>query len=78
VPFDAVIDGHHEHVLRYGGTPGIRDIGLLESALEQPKAGFGNAYLHDTIFLMAAAYLYHVVKNHAFVDGNKRGASGAH
>ena len=45
---------------------------MLESAIAQPKAAFGGTYLHDDPFLMAAAYLYHPVKNHPFVDGNKR------
>ena len=56
----------------YGGAHGVRDEGLLESALEMPKSGFGGSYFHTTIFEMAAAYLFHLVKNHPFVDGNKR------
>lgn len=56
----------------YGGSHGIRDENLLFSALEMPKSGFGNEYFHQTIFEMAAAYLFHLVKNHPFVDGNKR------
>jgi death-on-curing protein len=45
---------------------------LLESALAQPQAMFGGQYLHADLFEMAAAYLFHLVKNHPFVDGNKR------
>ena len=56
----------------YGGSYGLRDKNLLESALEMPKSGFGDNYFHTTIFEMAAAYLFHLVKNHPFVDGNKR------
>lgn len=50
----------------------MRDVGLLESALAQPGAMFGGAYLHPGLAEMAAAYLYHLVQNHPFVDGNKR------
>ena len=46
--------------------------GLLESAVAQPQASFGGAYAHDGLFEMAAAYLFHIVRNHPFVDGNKR------
>ena len=50
----------------------MRDPGLLESALAQPCVSFGGEYLHRGLFEMAAAYLYHIVQNHPFVDGNKR------
>src|SRR5688572_27868863 len=63
---------HARQIARYGGSPGVRDIGLLESALAQPKQSFGGQYVHDDLAAMAAAYVYHVVKNHPFVDGNKR------
>ncbi|MEG3850565.1 type II toxin-antitoxin system death-on-curing family toxin [Microcoleus sp. herbarium19] len=58
---------------RFGGTPGVRDEGLLESALAQPQATFGGEYLHRTI-AEQAAYLYHIAMNHPFIDGNKRSA----
>jgi death on curing protein len=45
---------------------------LLESAIVMPAAGFGENYLHTDIYEMAAAYLYHIVRNHPFTDGNKR------
>ena len=64
-----------DQVSRYGGDPSVRDIGLLESAIAQPQATFGGAFLHDFPFAMAAAYMFHIVQNHPFVDGNKR--SGA-
>lgn len=54
--------------------PGIRDAGLLESALIQPQASFGGKLLHPTIYDQAAAYLYHLSMNHPFLDGNKRTA----
>lgn len=47
-------------------------MGLLESALAMPQAGVGDQFFHADLFEMAAAYLYHVVQNHPFVDGNKR------
>lgn len=59
----------------YGGAKGIRDYGLLLSALEMPRSSFGGQDLHLTLFDKAAAYLYHVTKNHPFIDGNKRTAS---
>ena len=56
----------------------MRDVGLLESAVAQPEAMFGGEYLHPDLSAMAAAYLFHIVKNHPFVDGNKRtGATAA-
>jgi death on curing protein len=69
---------HADLIDRYGGSLGLRDRGLLESALAQPGAQFGGEYLHGDLFEMAAAYLFHLVMNHAFVDGNKRiGAASA-
>jgi death on curing protein len=69
---DEVIAIHRDMIERYGGSPGIRDEGLLESAVAMPQAGLGEQYLHSSVFEMAAAYLFHIVKNHPFVDGNKR------
>ena len=68
---------HGNQIDMYGGDYGIRDVGLLESALAQPKASFGGQYLHDGLFEMAAAYMFHVVQNHPFVDGNKRAGAVA-
>src|SRR5579871_1784709 len=63
----------HDYTLRkQGGAPGIREWGLLESAVEMPRATFGGQYLHQPLADMAAAYLFHLCQNHAFVDGNKR------
>lgn len=69
---DDLLDSHTEQISNYGGSHGIRDIGLLESALAQPEAQFGGEYLHVDLFEMAAAYLYHIVQSHPFIDGNKR------
>lgn len=63
---------HSEQVDLYGGEHGVRDPGLLESAVAQPQAGFGGQHLHTDVFEMAAAYLFHLVQNHPFLDGNKR------
>ncbi len=68
----SVLNIHDDQIARHGGGPGVRDEGLLESALAQPMSRFGGEYLHDDLFAMAAVYLFHVVNNHAFVDGNKR------
>lgn len=63
---------HEDQIARYGGGDGLRDVGLLESAIAMPRAGAGGQYFHADLFEMAAAYLFHIVKNHPFVDGNKR------
>ncbi len=67
-----VLEIHRDQIERYGGKRGIRDLGLLQSALAMPAAGFGGRYLHGDLFEMAAAYLFHIISNHPFVDGNKR------
>jgi len=67
-----VLEIHLDQVNRYGGEPGLRDMELLKPALGMPAAAFGGEYLHTGIHEMAAAYLFHLVKNHPFVDGNKR------
>ncbi len=67
-----VLDIHQDQVERYGGASGIRDIDLLKSALGMPQATYGGQFLHTNIYEMAAAYLFHLVKNHPFNDGNKR------
>ncbi len=69
---DDIIESHQNQIDTYGGSHGIRDIGLLESAIAHPEVSFGGQYLHADIFEMAAAYIYHLVMNHPFVDGNKR------
>ena len=69
-----LINIHNELILLYGGSLGIRDRGLLESALSQPQATFGSQQLHKDIYEKAAAYFFHIIKNHPFVDGNKRTA----
>ncbi len=65
-----VIAIHHRQLAEHGGSDGIRDKGLLESALFRPKNQF--TYGNPTIFYLAAAYGYGIAKNHLFIDGNKR------
>lgn len=67
-----VLEIHQDQVERYGGTSGIRDIELLKSALGMPSATYSGEFLHTDVYEMAAAYLFHLVKNHPFLDGNKR------
>lgn len=69
---DEVLILHRDQIQRYGGSLGIRDASLLQSAIEMPKASFGGNFLHEDIYMMGAAYLFHLVQNHAFIDGNKR------
>ena len=69
---EAVLAIHAAQLARFGGADGLRDEGLLDSALAQPAASFGDEYLHRGLHEMAAAYLFHIVTNHPFVDGNKR------
>lgn len=74
---DEVLSLHAEQIRRFGGTSGIRDLGLLQSAVGSVEATFDGVFLHETIFAMAAAYLYGICRNHPFLDGNKRTALGA-
>ena len=69
---DDVLSLHADQIARYGGSPLVRDVGLLESAVATPTATFGGELLHASLEEQAAAYLFHLVKNHPFVDGNKR------
>jgi len=74
---DEVLSLHADQIARYGGASGVRDLGLLESAVATAEVSFGGAYLHATLPEMAAAYLYHLAQNLAFLDGNKRVAAAA-
>ena len=69
---DDVLELHALQLARYGGADGLRDRGLLESAIAQPQATFDSVFVHDGLFEMGAAYLFHIVQRHPFVDGNKR------
>jgi death-on-curing protein len=69
-----VLGIHGDQIRRYGGRTGLRDLGLLQSALAMPETTFEGEFLHGTVFEMAAACLFHLARNHPFVDGNKRTA----
>jgi death on curing protein len=69
---DEILEIHRDQIQRYGGLRGVRDLGLLLSAVSMPSAMFGGSYVHQNLLEMAAAYLFHIIKNHPFYDGNKR------
>jgi death on curing protein len=71
---DEVLALHHDQIARYGGASGIRDLALLQSAIGVPAATFNGTPLHHSLEEMAAAYLFHIARNHPFIDGNKRTA----
>ncbi|MFY9831499.1 MAG: type II toxin-antitoxin system death-on-curing family toxin [Methylocystis sp.] len=69
----AVVEAVHDAQLaEHGGAPGVRDVGLLESALARPANL--HAYGESALCVLAAAYAFGIVRNHPFVDGNKRTA----
>ena len=69
---DQVLAIHERCIAEHGGASALRDRGLLESAVAMPSAQFGGQFLHAGLAAMAAAYFFHLCKNHPFVDGNKR------
>ncbi len=69
-----VIDAHEESLAEHGGPHGIRDIGMLESALARPKNLYAYSEPRPSIHRVAAAYAFGIAANHPFVDGNKRTA----
>lgn len=68
---------HSEAISQFGGSEGIREMALLESAVAAPQASFGGESVYTDIVEVAAAYLFFLCSNHPFVDGNKRAALGA-
>lgn len=68
---------HRDQIDSFGGKLGIRSEEALDSALAQPKATFGGKLLHPSIAEQAAAYLFHLVQGHLFIDGNKRAGLAA-
>jgi death on curing protein len=74
---DDVLGLHADRIAIYGGSLGLRDLGGLQAALGMPAASFGGSFLHPTLAEMAAAYLFHLSRAHAFIDGNKRIALAA-
>ncbi|MFQ5591969.1 MAG: type II toxin-antitoxin system death-on-curing family toxin [Phycisphaerae bacterium] len=71
---DVVLAIHRRQLAEHGGTEGIRDRGLLESALASPKNRFAYAAGETDLAALAAAYAFAIAQNHPFVDGNKRTA----
>ena len=63
---------HAYQIGHFGGSDGMRSQEMVESAIGIPSSTFGGAYLHPTVPDMAAAYLFHLVNDHPFLDGNKR------
>jgi len=68
---------HAEAIAKFGGSDGVREMALLESAVAAPRASFGGKSPYKDLTEVAAAYLYYLCRNHPFVDGNKRAALGA-
>ena len=68
---------HAAAIGNFGGSDGVREMALLESAVAAPQASFGGKSPYKDIPEMAAAYLFYLCKNHPFIDGNKRAALGA-
>lgn len=63
---------HHDQIERYGGSHGIRDLALLESAVARPQSTFAGEDLYPDVFLKAAVIMHGIILNHPFLDGNKR------
>jgi len=74
---DVVLEIHRRVIEEFGGDPGLRDRGLLESAVAMPQSTFGGADLHGNLAEKAAAYHFHLCANHPFMDGNIRVAVAA-
>jgi len=71
---DIIREIHAEVIKQFGGANGVRDENLLTSAVLTPQSSFGGKSPYADIVEIAAAYLFYICKNHAFVDGNKRTA----
>ena len=74
---DIVQEIHAEAIAQFGGSGGLRDLTLLESAVAAPQASFGGRSPYADLIEVAAAYLFYLCRNHPFLDGNKRAALGA-
>ena len=74
---DIVREIHAEAIAKFGGSDGVRDVALLESAVAAPQASFGGKSPYGDLVEVAAAYLFYLCKNHPLIDGNKRAALGA-
>ena len=74
---DLVLEIHAEALAQFGGSDGVREVALLESAIAAPQASFGGQSPYADEIEIAAAYLFYLCRNHPFIDGNKRAALGA-
>jgi len=74
---EIVLEIHAEAIAQFGGSDGLRDRALLESAVAAPQASFGGVSPFTDAVDVAAAYLFYLCSNHPFIDGNKRAALGA-
>ena len=72
---EEILEFQEDQIQQHGGSLGLRDMGMLQSAVAMPQTAFGGQYAHSDIFEMAAAYLFHLAQNHPFVDGSKRVAA---
>jgi death on curing protein len=72
-----VLEIHSEAISQFGGSDGIREMALLESAVAAPQASFGGESVYTDLLEVAAAYLFFLCRNHPYVDGNKRAALGS-
>lgn len=69
---DEVLGIHHREVEKFGGSHGVRDLNLLDSAIHRPQSSFMGEDLYPTIFDKAAALIHSILLNHPFIDANKR------
>jgi death-on-curing protein len=74
---EVVREIHAEAIGQFGGSAGIRELALLESAVAAPQASFGGESVYKDLVEVAAAYLFFLCRNHPFIDGNKRAALGS-
>ena len=74
---DIVNEIHAVAIAQFGGADGLRDVALLESAIAAPQATFAGESVFADLVEVAAAYLFYLCRNHAYMDGNKRTALGA-
>ena len=74
---DIVREIHAQAIATFGGSEGVREVTLLESAVAAPQASFGGRSPYTDLAEVAAAYLFYLCRNHPFIDGNKRAALGA-
>jgi death-on-curing protein len=72
IQLNDILELHEQSIKLYGGSMGIRDEGLLQSAIQRPFQTFGGEDLYPTVYEKAAALGESLIENHPFVDGNKR------